>query len=116
MSCLTYGTYTSIQWTPGKIEGGEILPFRVRKDPKRNIRVWLQDGSEDLENTPWELAIAKHSDGEFLKMRDYDFHLTFGPGPHSGTHAGAQMPESLLWLWRDYDPAKTQQAYEQDPC
>jgi enterochelin esterase-like enzyme len=108
------GTYTSIQWTPGKIEGGEILPFRVRKDPKRNIRVWLQDGSEDLENAHGSWPLQNIQMANSLKMRDYDFHLTFGPGPHSGVHGGAQMPESLLWLWRDYDPAKTEQVYEQD--
>jgi len=22
------------------------------------------------------------------------------------------LPESLAWLWRDYDPAKTEQTYE----
>jgi enterochelin esterase family protein len=26
------------------------------------------------------------------------------------------LPESLAWLWRDYDPAKTEQVYEQDPA
>jgi len=24
------------------------------------------------------------------------------------------LPESLIWLWRDYDPAKTQQVYEME--
>jgi enterochelin esterase family protein len=24
------------------------------------------------------------------------------------------MPDVLAWLWRDYDPAKTQQTFEQD--
>ena len=108
------GTFTSIQWQPGKLEGGEILPFRVRKDPKRNIRVWLQDGSEDLENAHGSWPLQNIQMANSLKMRGYDFHLTFGPGPHSGAHAGAQMPESMTWLWRDYDPAKTEQVYEQD--
>ena len=108
------GTFTSIQWQPGKLEGGEILPFRVRKDPKRNIRVWLQDGSEDLENAHGSWPLQNIQMANSLKMRGYDFHLTFGPGPHSGAHAGAQMPESMTWLWRDYDPARTEQLYEQD--
>jgi enterochelin esterase-like enzyme len=110
------GTYTSIQWQPGKLEGGEILPFRVRKDPKRNLRVWLQDGAEDLENTHGSWPLQNIQMANSLKMRGYDFHLTFGPGPHSGVHGGAQMPESLTWLWRGYDPAKTEQTYEQDPA
>ena len=29
--------------------------------------------------------------------------------------AALDLPESLAWLWRDYDPAKTEQTYEQDP-
>ncbi len=110
------GTYTSIQWTPGKIEGGEILPFRVRKDPKRNVRVWLQDGSEDLENSHGSWPLQNIQMANSLKMRGYDFHLTFGSGAHSGAHGNSQLPESLTWLWRDYDPAKTEQTYEQDPA
>jgi enterochelin esterase family protein len=108
------GTYASIQWTPGKIEGGEILPFRVRKDAKRNIRVWLQDGSEDLENTHGSWPLQNIQMANSLKMRDYDFHFTFGGGPHSGTHGNSQLPESLTWLWRDYDPAKTEQTFQQE--
>lgn len=108
------GTYTSIQWTPGRIEGGEILPFRVRKDPKRNIRVWLQDGSEDLENSHGSWPLQNIQMANSLKMRGYDFHLTFGNGAHSGAHGNAQLPESLTWLWRGYDPAKTEQVYEQE--
>ncbi|HYI98011.1 MAG TPA: alpha/beta hydrolase-fold protein [Bryobacteraceae bacterium] len=108
------GTYTSIQWTPGKIEGGEILPFRVRKDPKRNIRVWLQDGSEDLENSHGSWPLQNIQMANSLKMRGYDFHFTFGAGAHSGAHGNSQLPESLTWLWRDYDPSKTEQTYEQE--
>ena len=26
-----------------------------------------------------------------------------------------EMPAALTWLWRDYDPAKTEQIYEMDP-
>src|SRR6266849_3829275 len=44
------GSFTSIQWHPGEIDGGNVFPFMIRKQPKHNIRIWLQDGSEDLEN------------------------------------------------------------------
>ena len=36
-------------------------------------------------------------------------------GSHSGAHGAAELPASLIWLWRDYDPAKTSQEYQQDP-
>ncbi len=32
------GTYTSIQWIPGVLDGGNVYPNKVRKEPKRNIR------------------------------------------------------------------------------
>ena len=32
------------------LDGGNIWPFLIRKRDKRNIRIWLEDGSYDLEN------------------------------------------------------------------
>ncbi len=50
-----------------------------------------------------------------LKMRDYDFHLSWGNGSHSGSHGSAEYPVAMEWLWRDYDAAKTEQTYTQEP-
>jgi enterochelin esterase family protein len=110
----TIGSYTSIQWHPGQIDGGNVYPNKVRKEAKRNIRVWLQDGSEDLENDFGSWPLQNIQLANSLKMKDYDFHLTFGNGTHNGADANAQLPESLSWLWRDYDPGKTEQVYEQE--
>ncbi len=49
-------------------------------------------------------------------MRDYDFHLSFGNGTHNGAHGNSELPEEMIWLWRDYDPAKTAQTYEMEPA
>lgn len=46
----TIGSYSSIQWHAGQIDGRNVYPNKVRKEPKGNIPVYLQDGSEDLEN------------------------------------------------------------------
>ena len=46
-------------------------------------------------------------------MRGYDFHFSFGGGSHHAALAASELPECLAWLWRDYDPAKTEQLYEQ---
>ena len=50
-----------------------------------------------------------------MKMRDYDFHLSLGSGTHNGSHGNSESPEELSWLWRGYDPAKTEQTYEMEP-
>lgn len=109
------GTYTSIQWVPGVLDGGNVYPNKVRKEPKRNIRVWAQDGSEDIESAHGSWPLQDIQMVNSLKLRGYDFHFTFGGGNHSGAHGNAQNPEELTWLWRDYDPAKTEQTYEPDP-
>ena len=110
------GSFTSIQWKPGELDGGNVFPFKIRKEAKRNIRVWLQDGSEDLENTHGSWPYQNLQMANSLKMREYDFKLSFGIGTHNGGHGNAEAPAALTWLWRDYDPAKTEQTYSIDPA
>lgn len=105
------GSYTSLQWHPGELDGGNVYPFKIRKEPKRNMRVWLQDGSEDLENPFGSWPLQNLQMANSLKFRDYDFHLSFGNGTHNGAHGNSELPEELIWLWRDYDPAKTEQQF-----
>ncbi|MES1258254.1 MAG: alpha/beta hydrolase-fold protein [Acidobacteriota bacterium] len=109
-------SFTSIQWKPGEQDGGNIYPFRVRKEPKRNIRVWMQDGSEDMEQPfgSWPLQSIQMANS--LKIRDYDFHFSFGTGTHNHAQSNAEMPEALTWLWRDYDAAKKEQVFEMEPA
>ncbi|MBY0502921.1 MAG: esterase [Bryobacteraceae bacterium] len=110
------GSFTSIQWKPGELDGGNVYPFKIRKEPKRNIRVWLQDGSEDLENTHGSWPYQNLQMANSLKMREYDFKLSFGTGTHNAAHGNAEAPAALTWLWRDYDAAKSAQTFEMDPA
>jgi enterochelin esterase family protein len=112
------GSFTAIQWKedPSNPDGGQDYPEKVEREPKRNIRVWLQDGSEDQENDrygSWPLANIRLSNA--LKIHNYDFHFSFGKGTHNSGHGAAEFPAEMTWLWRDYDPAKIEQTYEIDP-
>lgn len=109
------GSFTSIQWRPGELDGGNVFPFKVRREPKRNIRVWLQDGSDDLENYFGSWPLQNIQLANSLKMIGYDFHLSFGIGTHNGAHGNAEAPVALTWLWRGYDPGKTEQIYQMEP-
>ncbi len=110
------GSFTSIQWQPGQLDGGNIYPFAIRKQPKRNIRVWLQDGALDLENNHGSWPMQNIAMANSLKMREYDFHFVFGNGSHSRNGGHAELAEEMIWLWRDYDPAKTTQEFVMDPA
>jgi len=112
------GSFSSIQWRedPNNPDGGQDFPDKVLHETKRNIRVWLQDGSEDLELDrygSWPLANLRLANA--LKLKDYDFHFSFGKGTHNSAHGAAEFPAEMIWLWRDYDPAKTAQTYEIEP-
>jgi len=112
------GSFTSIQWKedPGTPDGGQDYPEKVLREPRRNLRVWLQDGSEDQENDrygSWPLANVRLANA--LKLKGYDFHFSFGKGTHNSGQGAAEFPEEMIWLWRDYDPARTEQTYEMEP-
>ena len=109
------GSFTSIQWKedPHIPDGGQDYPEKVLHEPRRNIRVWLQDGANDQENErygSWPLANIRLANA--LKLKEYDFHLSFGKGTHNSAHGSAEFPAEMLWLWRDYDASKTAQTYE----
>ena len=113
----TIGSYTSIQWHPDeKLDGGNMFPYMVRKLPKRNIRVWMSDGADDLENTHGSWPLQNIQLANSLKMREYDFHFRFGLATHDSAQAGIDLPESLAWLWRGYDPSKTSEDFAMDPA
>ena len=61
------GSFIALQWRPGELDGGNIYPFKVRREPKRNLRVWMNDGSEDQEANSGKLAAAEHSAGELAE-------------------------------------------------
>ena len=113
----TIGSYTSIQWHPEEQrDGGNLYPFMIRKMPKRNIRIWMSDGADDLENTHGSWPLQNIQLANSLKMREYDFHFRFGHATHDSAQAAIDLPESLAWLWRGYDPSKTSEEFTMDPA
>jgi len=108
------GSFTAIQWRedPKNPDGGQDYPEKVLREPHHNIRVWLQDGANDQENPnygSWPMANIRLANA--LKLKNYDFHFSFGKGTHNPGQGAAELPEEMIWLWRDYDPAKTEQTY-----
>jgi enterochelin esterase family protein len=93
------GSFTNIQ-------GGDIYPGMIRKTERKPIRVWLQDGSNDLDNLHGSWPLANQSMAAALRFMRYDYHFEFGDGGHNGKMGGASLPDALRWLWRDTPAAK----------
>ena len=92
------------------IRGGHEYPAMVRRDAKREIRVFLQDGSGDLDNRFGNWWLANQQMAAALAFRGYDHRFVAGSGAHDGKHGGAILPESLRWLWRDVAPGDSEAA------
>ncbi|MES1255752.1 MAG: alpha/beta hydrolase-fold protein [Acidobacteriota bacterium] len=102
------GSFMPLQPEPDY--GGQAFPAKIQRDAKRNIRVWLQDGAEDQRTWPLQSLNMANS----LKLGGYDFHFSYGIGTHDHAQGSSELPASLIWLWRDYDPNKTEQVYEME--
>ena len=109
------GSYVPLQWKPeAGLDGGYIVSHKVRRDPKKNIRVWLSDGTDDQEAPFGSWPLNNIMLANSLKLKGYDFHFRFGEGMHAIAQGALDLPESLTWLWRGYDPAKTSEDYQQE--
>lgn len=111
------GSFEGIQWRedPNIADGGQDYPDKILREPHRNIRVWIQDGSNDLDTGrygSWPMANIRMANA--LKLKGYDFHFSFGKGTHNAGQGAAEFPEEMIWLWCDYDASKTEQTFEQD--
>jgi enterochelin esterase-like enzyme len=82
------------------IRGGHAYPSRIRKEPIRPLRVFLQDGEADLDNEYGNWWLANLQMVAALKYRGYDHMFVAGNGGHNGEQGGAILPDSLRWLWR----------------
>ncbi|MEQ9439557.1 MAG: cupin domain-containing protein [Cyclobacteriaceae bacterium] len=88
------------------IRGGHNYPSMIRESEKKNIKVFLQDGSNDLDNQYGNWWLANLQMEAALKFKTYEYKFVPGTGEHNGIHGGAILPESLTWLWRDVVPER----------
>ncbi len=84
------------------IRGGHVYPALIRKAEKKPIRVFLQEGSSDLDNLFGNWPLANEQMAAALKYAGYDYQFVMGTEGHSGRHGGTILPEILTWLWRDH--------------
>ena len=89
----TIGSFTNIR-------GGGKYPDLVRTAAPKPIRVFLQDGSNDLVNQAGSWPEANRAMAAALRDKGYDYRLVFGEGTHNSKHGASILPDALRWLWR----------------
>ena len=94
------GSFTNIQSGKTLREGGHNYAAMIRKAPRKPIRVFMQDGANDLDNRHGSWWLANQTLARSLAFAGYDYKFEQGQGFHSSSHMRAILPDALRWLWR----------------
>lgn len=95
------GSYT-------RLRGGSEYPYLIRltRGNPKPIRVFLQDGKNDLNILQGNWTLANLNMESALMFARYDYRFEMGSGGHNLIHGGAIFPDTLRWIWRDYPGVK----------
>ena len=97
----TIGTYVGLR-------GGDEFATLVRKTEPKPIRVFLEDGTKDLNIYGGDWWMANQNMLSALTWSGYEVNHAWGEGGgHDSKHAAIIMADALAWLWKDY-PAPVQ--------
>jgi len=97
----TIGTYVGLR-------GGHEYSTLIRKFEAKPIRVFLQDGSNDLNIYGGDWWMANQAMERSLTFAGYEVTHVWGEGAHNGRHGTAIFPDAMKWLWKDWPaPVKT---------
>ena len=89
------GTYTGLR-------GGDRYPTLIRKYEPKPIRIFLQDGANDLNNNFGDWWKANEMMERSFIFAGYEVNHVWGEGGHSGRHGTAIFPEAMRWLWKNW--------------
>lgn len=89
------GTYVGLR-------GGNDYPTLIRKTEPKPIRIFLQDGSNDLNIYGGDWWMANQEMERAFAFAGYEVNHIWGEGSHNGNHATAIFPDALRWLWKDW--------------
>jgi gluconolactonase len=89
------GTYVGLR-------GGNVYPTLIRKYEPKPLRVFLQDGSHDLNIYGGDWWMANQEMERALKFAGYEVDHVWGTGGHSNQQPTEVFPEAMRWLWKDW--------------
>ncbi len=89
------GTYVGLR-------GADRYPTLIRKTEPKPIRIFLQDGTNDLNIYAGDWWKANEMMERALTFAGYELNHVWGEGAHNGNHGRAIFPQAMRWLWKDW--------------
>jgi enterochelin esterase family protein len=83
------------------IRGGNAYPYLLRITERKPIRVYLLDGTNDLDNKFGNWPLANRMMEASLKYMGYDHRMDWTDCYHGSKGMSPALPDALRWLWRD---------------
>lgn len=89
------GTYVGLR-------GGHNYSTLIRKYEPKPIRIFLEDGSNDLNIYGGDWWMANQAMERSFVFAGYEVTHNWGDGGHNGKHATELFPDAMRWLWKDW--------------
>jgi gluconolactonase len=89
------GTYVGLR-------GGHGYSTLVRKYEPKPIRVFMQDGANDLNIYGGDWWMANQAMERSLQFAGYEVQHVWGEGAHNDRHGKAVFPDAMRWLWKGW--------------
>ena len=84
------------------LRGGDVYGDLVRKTEPKPLRVYLQDGSSDLNIYSGSWWMANQTLALSLDYSGYDVKFEKGTDGHNANHSSRVFVESMQWLWANW--------------
>ena len=101
------GTYVDLR-------GGMRYPTLIRKFEPKPIRIFLQDGSNDLNIYAGDWWMENQTMERALVFAGYEVQHAWGDGGHNGKQSTMIFPDAMRWLWKDW-PSPINAGQTQNP-
>ncbi len=82
------------------LRGGHVYPSLIRITERKPIRVYLLDGTNDLDNPFGNWPLANKQMDAALSYMGYDHTMVWTECFHGSKGMSAHLPDALRWLWR----------------
>src|SRR6267143_3223258 len=89
------GTYVDLR-------GGMRYSALIRKYEPKRIRIFMQDGSNDLNIYGGDWWMANQAMERALTFAGYEVQHVWGDGGHNGKQSTMIFPDAMRWLWKDW--------------
>ncbi|MEZ5300883.1 MAG: SMP-30/gluconolactonase/LRE family protein [Verrucomicrobiales bacterium] len=99
------GTYVGLR-------GGDAYPTLIRKTEPKPLRIFIEDGENDLNIYGGDWWMANQTMVRALEFSGYEVEHRWSKEGHNHNHGAAIFPEAMRWLWKDHGKAPVATHYD----